>query len=300
MDLSLSFLLWAALGLGFLAVALLSNGVLGTVEANNRRIAAEVENLSPYDLARRKSPWGQAIPFLDPLVAFFRRSLPGLAAWADRNYARQLLQAGAPGNLTGEQFLALKCVFSLVTFVLVLLILAQDHPLTPVLFPLIAFFMPDLQLKQMVSTNLADISRRLPDALDTLSLMVGAGQDLGQAVDVYLKTAEPSRLREELALFKDEVRLGRSRSEALLAMASRIESPVMDDFVRTVVQAEKSGTSMADTLAAQAEEIRTKRFQLAEVKGQKATVKLLIPLLLLNLPSCFLVLFGPMIVQSIK
>ena len=85
-----------------------------------------------------------------------------------------------------------------------------------------------------------------------------------------------------------DIKLGRLRAEALKALAQRIETPELSSFVRTMVQADRMGTPIADALAVHAEDIRLQRYLRAERAALKAPIKILIPLILFILPCVFL------------
>ena len=106
-------------------------------------------------------------------------------------------------------------------------------------------------------------------------------------------------LRDELTTVLNDIRLGTSRAEALKAFAARVEVPEVSSFVSVLVQADALGASIGPVLQAQAERMRTERFQRAEREGAKASQKILFPLVLFIFPSVLIVIIGPVVLNFI-
>ena len=96
------------------------------------------------------------------------------------------------------------------------------------------------------------------------------------------------------------MRLGKTRKEALSGVKDRLNFDEMTSFVNSIIQAEKLGTGIVNTLRAKSEEERDKRKQRAEEQAMKTTIKILIPLILLIFPSIFIVILGPAALQLFK
>ena len=88
-----------------------------------------------------------------------------------------------------------------------------------------------------------------------------------------------------------------ARKEAYLALAERVDVPAVRTFVRAVVQADTYGIAIAGVLKTQAKDMRIKRRQLAEEHAMKMPVKMLFPLIFFILPTLFIVLLGPAVLQ---
>jgi tight adherence protein C len=142
----------------------------------------------------------------------------------------------------------------------------------------------------------------LPDALDLLVVCVEAGLGLDQAlvnVSRQLQTAHPE-LSDELSLLTAEMRAGKRRAEALRNLASRTGEDDLRKLVAVLVQADRFGTSIADSLRTHAEFMRTRRRQLAEEKAAKMGVKLVFPIFFFIMPTMIVVSVGPGLLQLIK
>ncbi len=283
----------------FLAAGGLCFWAISEVTIYNQELHKEEEILNQYDLKRAKSGWGQMTPFLLAWVrAITAIPMAGtLMQSLGERHDKMLAWANHPGGLNGIRFEALKQLSALIGFLAFYVGLGSDYMTFCVAAGIGSYMLPNLKIWDLVQKSKAAIARDLPDAMDTFALMVGAGQEFMNAIDTYLNNARDGRLKEELLILKNELRLGRTRSQALANMAHRVDVPSVTDFVRSIIQAERTGASLSETLAAQADDLRTKRFQQAEEEGQKATVRLLMPLLGLILPACMLVLFGPVAIN---
>jgi tight adherence protein C len=100
-------------------------------------------------------------------------------------------------------------------------------------------------------------------------------------------------LGEELLITLHHMRIGQARESALRAMAGRCGVKELDNFVSSLVQAQKLGTPLGRILRIQAQVIRTSRRQTVELAAQKAPVKMLFPLLICIFPTLFVVILGP-------
>lgn len=278
-----------------LAVSLLAFWFITLIQQYNQRIAAE--KTTQAESSRSKSFWGQLNPFLETWLLMIQK-VPALFQQVEaisHRHESLLAWANHPGGYNGLRFEALKQVFAFLAFVLVWINI-ESFPFALVV-AIGAYFLPNLKIQDMVKQSRKSILRDLPDALDSFALMVSAGQDFNQSVDNYLVHAPEGRLKEELLVYKNEIRLGVSRSNALVHFADRIDLQEITDFVRAMIQAERTGTSIVEVLTNQADDLRAKRFHYAEEEGQKATVRILMPLLGLILPACIIVLFGPVAIN---
>ncbi len=147
-------------------------------------------------------------------------------------------------------------------------------------------------LRFATSARSAAIARALPSALDLLVVTVKAGLSFEAAM---ARVAEKyhTPLATEFARVLQEIRLGRSRLDAMEEMATRSEVEELSSFVQAVLQSEQLGTPIANILAVQAEEIRRKRLQRAQVKGAHASVKMLLPMVVFIFPTIWVILLGP-------
>jgi len=292
----------AAYLLAFLSVAGFTWCMMEISRRRRALVLLAEQGMLDYDKVRAHSLLGSLRPLFTFIVKLNKR-VPPLWKWMHESApaaASSLAKSGDPGNLSGEEFLALKQVAPFFTFVLLLGVLGSEYFVLSVIFAIFSFFLPDMWLNDLVRTRQHNMTRALPTALDTLALVVGAGLDFNRALDVYLETAKSGPLPDEFRQVRNEMRLGRPRSEAIRSMAARVDCPPISNFAAEVAQSEQTGTSLTEFLKIQSSELRTQRFQKAEELGQKAPVKMLLPLLLLIFPNVFIVLFVPMAIQFFK
>ena len=136
------------------------------------------------------------------------------------------------------------------------------------------------------------IVRQLPDVLDLLSISVQAGLSLDGAIRKVVERMEGPLIDEFRRMLRD-TRMGMSRSRSMKLMAQRCEVPDVSLFVMSVVQSERLGASMSDTLQIQADNMRDLRRQRARTKAMKAPVKMVFPLVFCIFPSIFVVVLLP-------
>lgn len=249
-------------------------------------------------------------PFRDrvirPAVAAFSGYLGRLTP--QRNLEKlhhQLELAGRPHNWTVADLTGVRIVCGIVLALLIfsLLLLGDlqlaSRLLVTILAGVVGYYLPLLWLSNRIRQRKKEILFALPDGLDMLNICVGAGLGFDAAlsrVGERWKTA----LAEEFNRVVAEMRLGKTRRQALLAMAERTEVPDVDNFVATIIQADQLGVSIAKVLRTQAEHMRIKRRQRAEELARQATIKLLFPLVFLIFPSMLVVLLGPAVPQLLR
>ena len=164
---------------------------------------------------------------------------------------------------------------------------------------LAGYYLPHPWLKARIKARQKAIQRALPDALDLMTVGVGAGLSLdGAILEIVEKSDNP--LSRELANFLAEMRMGRSRREALQGLQARTEVEDIKVLVASLLQAEELGMSLSETLVIQADQMRLRRRQRAEELAHKATVKMLIPMVLLIFPALFVVIMGPAVPDMLE
>ncbi|WP_353247040.1 type II secretion system F family protein [Limnohabitans sp.] len=162
----------------------------------------------------------------------------------------------------------------------------------------LGYYLPDVLLNWRIQRRQLALSHAFPDALDLLRLCVQAGLGLDAAIDRVgreMRHARPE-LSEEFALTGLALRGGSSRADALRNLSQRVGLKDIDAMVSMLIQADRFGTSVSESLAVHAEALRTQRRLRAEEAGAKLPVKLLIPLIFCVFPSLLTVLLGPVVV----
>ncbi len=213
-----------------------------------------------------------------------------------KRMVKKFVAMGAP-KMRPQDFIAFQELSALLFTVAGLLALNLiRRPLVySLLFGLGGFLLPYVWLADKIKKRHHKIMRALPYALDLLTLSVEAGLDFQAAVSKVVDKGQPGPLREELAIMLGEIRLGKTREQALRNMAARVQLPQLTTFVSNLVQADRMGTSLGKILRIQSTQMRIERTHRAEKLANQAPVKLLFPLVLCIFPTVFVVLFSPII-----
>lgn len=164
------------------------------------------------------------------------------------------------------------------------------------------WILPRFFLEKKTAKRQEILRLSLPDMLDMLVVSIEAGLGLDQAlqhVGRELQTSHPE-LGEELSMVNFEMRAGKRRSEALKNLADRTGESEIRKLVAILVQNDRFGTSMGESLRTHSDFLRTKRRQEAEERAGKVGVKLVFPIFFFILPSMLIVAAGPGILQIFK
>ena len=218
----------------------------------------------------------------------------------------KLARAGYPNGWTVADFWGVRGLAAVVAGGLPLIFfLMRGAGLSPrnlgiTLFMLLfGYFMPNTWLDRKVKARQHSARKALPDALDLMTVSVEAGLGFDAALQ---KVADKwdNELSRAFQRVGQEMRVGRTRREALRDMAERIDVDDVSAFIAAVLQADTLGVSMAKVLRIQSEQMRIRRRQRAEEQAQKAPIKMLFPMVFLIFPALFIVLLGPAVIILIN
>jgi tight adherence protein C len=160
----------------------------------------------------------------------------------------------------------------------------------------VGIWLPDIVLQRIIESRQLSIRRALPEMLDLLVISVEAGVSFDGAVQTVVEKGN-GPLHQECARVLEQVRLGKSRSDALREMAQRTQVDDLTSFVAAITQAEVLGISIAKVLRTQADTARERRAHRAREMGARLPVKLLFPLVFFIFPSLFVVILGPGVIR---
>lgn len=215
----------------------------------------------------------------------------------------RLVRAGYRGNDAVAVFYGMRVVLAALGFLLTGTGLLGRPDLLLTLGAVgIGFVLPGVVLGRRVRRRQWRIRLALPDALDLLVVSVEAGLGLDQAllrVSDELAHAHPD-IADELKLVNLELRAGKPRTEALRNLADRTGVDDMSALVSMLIQTDKFGTSIAQSLRVHSDTLRTKRRQRAEEAAAKTGVKMVFPLVFCIFPSIWVVTIGPAAIKFIK
>lgn len=203
----------------------------------------------------------------------------------------------AHARFTVQAFINLKIISMAGACVIGYFILGKLEPVAVVICLGLGYLIPDLFLKQMIVKRKNAIGRLLPETVDLLGLCVEAGLDFTTAVRWIIEKTPMNPLLEELAFVLEEIKWGKSRTEALKDMSKRLNISEVSSFVQTLVLAERMGTPVAEAFAMLSEDARMQRFHRGERIALKAPMKILIPLIFCILPVIGIVIAGPIVID---
>jgi tight adherence protein C len=283
----------------FVAVMLIIAGIASPrpadeVEARLVEYGGRPLTLEEIELA---APFSQRIlvPLVQGSAQFVSRFTPQRTLEATRH---KLDLAGNPNNWSATEFLGIRGLAALIlaALTLVVMMLTNTSPLQRLLFTVlmgaIGFFLPVYWLGRRISRRQEEIVKTLPDALDLLTISVEAGLPFDGAMQRVADKWD-NEISKGFQRILTELRVGKSRIEALRDMSERMEVPDITSFVAALIQAEQLGISIAKVLRIQSEQMRIKRRQRAEEKAQQAPIKMLIPMTFLIFPTILIVILGP-------
>ena len=302
-------LVFVGITAAFLA-ALLGAYVFSDVMLQRRRVAQQLRTMDSFEIAATDVRARElAAPARTRLVFPGARRLGGVArrispAGLVERLQQELLYAGSPRGWDAERILVIKLLLG-VTLGLIGLASAatgQLHPLVRIALPVtgafVGWFAPEWILRSRSRARQDEIARALPDALDLLSITVEAGLGFDAALQRVSKEMGGS-LGQEVFRAVQEMRLGKSRADALRGLGERTNVPALNEFVLAMVQADEFGIAITQVLKVQADEIRLKRRQAIEEKAMRVPVKMIFPLIMFILPATFIVLAGPAVLRII-
>jgi len=234
---------------------------------------------------------------------------------ATDNIQRQLVQAGLYPRMTTSRFEGLRWLSGFALMIVgAIYIPAAEFLNTTVNIPgmklpqinpldvdglalffgtfFVGYYLPTLVIRRRVSDRQGIIRRVLPSSIDLISVGAEAGMGFDQVMN-YVRRRTKGPLSDEFGATLNEIRLGKSRIEALNNLVYRTGLDDMKVFVGAVVQSFQLGTSIVETLRIQADSIRVKQRQRAQEQAMKAPVKMLIPLVFFIFPALLVVILGP-------
>jgi tight adherence protein C len=244
-----------------------------------------------------------ALPFsqrvVTPIVMRLARTASRFTPRSSTEKLRmKLIEAGSPSRLGPAEFLGLKIVVAALLGGLIFLMMAfSASSLTQlVLFPAvvgtIGYMAPGIWLSRKIKERRKEIQSALADAIDLLTISVEAGLGFDPALHRVADKWE-NELTWEFRRMLHEMRIGKSRREAMRELATRCNVDDLNVFVASVIQADQLGVSITQVLRTQSRQLRIRRRQRAQEQAQKAPIKMLFPMAFLIFPAIYVVILGP-------
>jgi tight adherence protein C len=254
------------------------------------------------DTPKKSSALGQvAIIVLRWFKRFLNRRIPGSKG---ARIEIKLLQAGRPFNMSPVDYRLLQTVLFVVCPLLFgayayLLHMGTTGMVTLIILGFIfAAFGPHYYLRSKAKKRSKLALRELPDILDLLTVSLEAGLGFDSALGKLI-AKKHGIVSSEFQRCLEEIRLGKTRREALTGVKERLDFDEIRAFISGILQAEKLGIGMVQVMRVQSEEVREQRKQRAEEAAMKAPIKMLFPLVIFIFPCLFIVLLGPVAVEFI-
>jgi len=287
------------------AVLLITYGLAGrqgkdTVQQRLEQLVVQAKTLEEFELQQ---------PFFERALRPIVKRLSRLVSRGDRGGLigrtdAKLEKAGYPGGLRGADWVGVKILGAIIMALLVgavvaLLISASAGLLFGIIGAAFGFMGPEFWLGRKVRGRTTEMVLQLPDALDLLTISVEAGLGFDAALAKVVEKMEGPlvmEFRQALA----EIRMGRTRRDALRDVVARADAQPISNFIGAIVQAEQLGVPIAKVLQIQSQQLRIERRQRAEEMAAKAPVKMLFPMVGCIFPTIFIVILGPAIITVMK
>lgn len=267
-----------------------------------RKRVASIEADAESSLVRGENPWTERVlKVARPLAKF---SLPE-DGWEGSPIRIRFMNAGWRAPSAPYIFFGTKTMLALLLPGIVLLssgeALFSSGPhfvmAVLVLCAYAGYYLPNIVLNHFISVRQREIFENFPDALDLMTICVEAGLGLDAALqkvaaEIHLKSEV---LAQELQMVLLELRAGFSKEKALRNLSLRTGVEDIDMLVAMLIQSDRFGTSMGDSLRIHADNLRVKRRQRAEEAAAKVSLKLLFPLIFFIFPTLMVILIGPAI-----
>lgn len=208
---------------------------------------------------------------------------------------KQLRLAGL--SISPENFLFYKkAIMALILAVMVFVAIITKIFLLFLIGAIMALLVPNLYLSSKVKSHQQGIRDQLPDAMDLLGVCIESGLSFDASLLKVSERMQGPFIDELLKLYR-QIQMGVPRGEALKNMANTSEIPELKTFIAALAQATQLGIPMNNIMKVQSETLRETRMQLAREKGQKAPVKMLLPMVGLIFPVLFIVILGPVVIN---
>lgn len=297
--------IWIVTGVTFVVSGLI---VLALVYAFTEKEASVAERLTsltaPGADAPKESFGVRQAKLVKDAAASLGRLMPATAA---KQASQAQMMMTRAGYRSADAILVMRGakVLSPVFFVALVLVTGL-YRLNPILVIVVAlvigFVLPESWLLWRIKARQKRLRLALPDGLDLMVICVEIGLGLDQAllkVSQELRVVHPE-LSDELNLVNLEMRVGKTRIEALRELANRTGSEEIRTLVAMLIQTERFGTSIASSLRVHSDELRIRRRQKAEELSAKTTVKMVGPLVFFIFPALMVVILGPAVITLVR
>ena len=225
-------------------------------------------------------------------------------ASSSQTVEKRLALAGNPGDLRVTDWMGVKILVGIGLSILMFIVFAglMRNFVMGIFIGLVSlmigYILPEFWLGRKVRARQSAILKMIPDTLDLLTISVRAGLGFDAALAKVVEKL-PGPLTDEFRRALAEVRVGKTRRDALRDMIPRTEVQPLSNFIGAIIQAEQLGVSISKVLQVQSEQLRIERRQRAEEMAAKAPIKMLLPLVGCIFPTLFIVILGPAMISIV-
>jgi len=218
---------------------------------------------------------------------------------------KKLIYAGRPLGWSASDFISVQYATAAVLAITAYIIGAINKASLSVLYMMViwgfigGYILLYTFLKVKITGRQVGIQKELPDVLDLLTISIEAGLGFDAALQRVVQKS-PGPLAQEFGQCLQEMRMGKTRKEALRDLGIRNEVDDLNNFIGAIIQADQLGVGIGNVLRTQSEQMRIVRRQRIEEKAMKAPIKMLLPMVLFIFPTIFLILLGPSVIQIME
>lgn len=282
--------------LAALTIFLTLYAIYAPVQKSRKNIEDEV--LGEQEVAAPTDSLGK---YAKPLINNFLPQLPvkNLSPQNKTKIQDFLIKAGNPWRLNPEEFIGIEIVFSAIGFFIGLIVAVFNG--MPMIPPLLLVVITTLMgtaipystynTKRIARTN--EIQKQLPEALDLLVVTLTAGQPFESALNQVVPQLPEGLLKEELTRVNMQMRAGTSLEKALKNFTKEIDSEEVDSFVKAIIQAQRLGSDITETLQHQATFVRNNHEARVQKMIAKLSTTMFIPLAGTMLPAFLIIFLAP-------
>ncbi|MEA2575960.1 MAG: tight adherence protein [Chloroflexia bacterium] len=304
LTMTLSLMIPAVVALGIFGVFLKMSMPKQNAVSIESRLQAFAERPKSLEELELDAPFSDRVikPLVNGVTKFFGKLAPSKGMDKLR---QQLVLAGSPFNMQVAEFTGLRFMSGLMMGALALgLSLLMQAAITMLMMYsllglVVGYILPVFWLRSRIKKRQKGILKTLPDAIDLMTISVEAGLAFDGAMQ---RVADKwnNDLSAEFGRALAEMRVGKSKRDALRELVSRTGVSDLSTFVASIIQADQLGVSIAKVLRIQSEQMRVRRRQRAEEQAHKAPILMMIPMVFLIFPATYIVILGPAVPKVIN
>jgi len=285
--------------LAFACVLLFGASVLFLYEQRQRAVRKRLDMSGPMDVPATRTRESRFLRFVEHIGNFISHGHASTSLW-EQMIRAGYMSRGAPAIYTGVKMLFFAIGLAITAF---FVLPSQQSVVQKTVWislgGLIPFFVPNFAVLVRERKRREEIRQHLPDAIDLLEICVSAGIGLDMAWNLVADEIRhvSSVLGSAMDLSNFEMHLGASRTEAMRNMATRTGAEQLTSLAAILVQSERFGTSVADTLREFATWMREERHLTAEERAEKMPTKMLFPMALFIFPAIMVISIGPAMIH---